>query len=103
MKAQDVCSIIENRFIYNHYPFFFNKVNGKVFITSIDTEIVISKEYVKVLIEGERVLDIKTTHSLYKYAVLIYYLYLIFPYRFIFTKLINKILKIFDLEKAQVE
>ncbi|MEM5877734.1 MAG: hypothetical protein QXF12_02515 [Candidatus Aenigmatarchaeota archaeon] len=103
MKTQDVCSRIENRFIHNQYPFFFNKVNDKVFITSIDTEIVISKEYIKVLIECERVLSMKTTHSLYKYAVVIYYLYIIFPYRFIFTKLINEILKIFDREQNQVE
>lgn len=103
MKTQDVCSKIENQFIQNHYPFFFNKVNDKVFITSIDTEIVISKEYVKVIIEGEKVLVIETKRSLYHYAVFIYYLYTIFPYRFIFTNLINKILKLFNEKRAQVE
>lgn len=100
---QDVSAKIENHFIQNHYPFFFNKVNDKVFITSIDIEIIISEECVKVFIEGEKVLYTETPHSLYKYAVFIYYLYTIFPYRFICIKLINKILELFDKKCTQVE
>lgn len=100
MRIQDVRSKIENRFIQNRYPFFFNKVKDRVFITSIDIEIVISKEYLKVIMEGEKFLCIETTPSLYNYAVFIYYLHIIFPYRFIFIKIINKILKVFDTKSA---
>lgn len=98
MEMQDVHSKIASRFIQNNYPIFFNKVNDKVFITSIGIEVIISKQYVKVIVDDEKNIKIKTSCSLYKYAVSIYYLYTILPIKFFIRKLINKILKLFENE-----